>query len=93
MKVCIAPDIACEKKEEAPKFNAASKSEKSATAVAKPIEKFKESTTKSKKTTTKFKKSTTTTTMALTTENVEQFFAPKWRAPRTKEERKASPRT
>ena len=33
------------------------------------------------------------TTTALTTENVKQFFTPKWSAPRTKEKRKASPRT
>ena len=32
------------------------------------------------------------TTTALTTENVKQFFTPKWSAPRTTEERKASPR-
>ena len=56
-----------------------SKADKSTAAVEKSIKKSK--------------KSTTTTTTALTTENVKQFFAPKWSAPRTKEERKASPRT
>ena len=52
MKGRIALAIARENKEEALKSKAASKSDKSAAAVAKPIKKSKKSTTKSKKSTT-----------------------------------------